>query len=55
MAPFALTVAGERLNVGAFSAGQRAFLEFHRERVFLEAAVERGTGTRGSKPGHAKS
>lgn len=29
-----------RVNVGAFSAGQRAFLEFHRERVFLEAKVK---------------
>jgi putative restriction endonuclease len=32
---------GERVNVGSFSSGQRKFLEFHRERVFLEAAVER--------------
>ena len=29
-----------RVNVGAFSTGQRAFLEFHRERVFLEAKVK---------------
>jgi hypothetical protein len=33
---------GERVNVGAFSEGQRRYLEFHRERVFLEAKVERG-------------
>jgi putative restriction endonuclease len=33
---------GERVNVGAFSAGQRQYLEFHRERVFLEAKVGRG-------------
>jgi hypothetical protein len=30
---------GERVNVGAFSAGQRQYLEFHRERVFLEARM----------------
>jgi hypothetical protein len=36
---------GERVDVGAFSAGQRQYLEFHRERVFLEAKVaERGGG-----------
>lgn len=29
------------VNVGTFSSGQRRFLEFHRERVFLEAKVER--------------
>lgn len=28
-------------NVGAFSEGQRAFLEFHRESVFLQARVRR--------------
>ncbi len=33
---------GERVNVGGFSDGQKRYLEFHRERVFLEAAVERG-------------
>jgi hypothetical protein len=33
---------GGRVNVGAFSAGQRRYLEFHQERVFLEANVERG-------------
>jgi hypothetical protein len=32
---------GERVNVGAFSAGQRRYLEFHQERVFLEAKVGR--------------
>jgi len=32
---------GERTNVGAFSEGQRRYLEFHRERVFLEARVRR--------------
>jgi hypothetical protein len=31
----------ERVNVGAFSLGQRRYLEFHRERVFLEARVPR--------------
>jgi hypothetical protein len=35
---------GERVDVGAFSSGQRQYLEFHRERVFLEAKVERGGG-----------
>jgi hypothetical protein len=36
---------GERVNVGAFSAGQRQNLEFHRARVFLEARVAgRGGG-----------
>jgi len=29
----------ERLNVGPFSEGQREFLEFHRNYVFLRAAV----------------
>lgn len=29
----------ERLNVGRFSQGQRCFLDFHRNFVFLEAAV----------------
>jgi putative restriction endonuclease len=33
--------AGERVNVGRFSEGQRRYLEFHQERVFLEAKVER--------------
>ena len=33
---------GERVNVGAFSEGQRRYLEFHQERVFLEAKVGRG-------------
>jgi hypothetical protein len=28
------------VNVGGFGAGQRAFLEFHRERVFLEAKIK---------------
>jgi hypothetical protein len=32
---------GERLNVGPFSEGQQRYLEFHQERVFLEAKVER--------------
>jgi len=32
---------GERVNVGPFSEGQRRYLEFHQERVFLEAKVER--------------
>jgi hypothetical protein len=36
----------ERTNVGAFSEGQRRYLEFHRERVFLESAVELGTSRR---------
>lgn len=31
----------ERVNVGAFSEGQRKYLEFHQERVFLAAAVKR--------------
>lgn len=31
----------ERVNVGAFSDGQKRYLDFHRERVFLEAAVAR--------------
>ncbi len=31
----------ERRNVGAFSEGQRRYLEFHREAVFLEARVRR--------------
>ena len=30
-----------RLNVGAFMEGQRRYLEFHREAVFLEARVRR--------------
>lgn len=30
---------GERVNVGAFSEGQKIFLEFHRNYVFLKAAV----------------
>jgi hypothetical protein len=30
---------GERVNVGAFSEGQKQFLEFHRNSVFLRAAV----------------
>jgi len=34
---------GERVNVGAFSEGQRRYLEFHQERVFLEAKVERAS------------
>jgi HNH endonuclease len=29
----------ERINVGSFSEGQRSFLEFHRNYVFLKAAV----------------
>jgi len=36
-----IEVAG-RVNVGAFSEGQRRYLEFHREAVFLEARVRRG-------------
>ncbi|MCM2310070.1 MAG: HNH endonuclease [Steroidobacteraceae bacterium] len=32
---------GRRVNVGRFSAGQRKYLEFHRESVFLQA-VRRG-------------
>ena len=32
---------GERVNVGGFSDGQRRYLEFHRERVFLEARVQK--------------
>ena len=35
-----IEVAG-RVNVGAFSEGQRRYLEFHREAVFLEARVRR--------------
>jgi hypothetical protein len=31
---------GERVNVGAFSGGQRRYLEFHQERVFLEARIK---------------
>ena len=30
----------ERKNVGGFSEGQRRYLEFHRERVFLESVVK---------------
>ena len=30
-----------RLNVGAFSEGQRHYLDFHQEAVFLEARVNR--------------
>jgi hypothetical protein len=34
------TVGGhaEIVNVGAFTAGQRQFLDFHREKVLLRAA-----------------
>jgi hypothetical protein len=32
----------ERRNVGAFSEGQRRYLEYHRDLVFLEARVRRG-------------
>jgi hypothetical protein len=32
---------GKRVNVGAFSDGQRGYLEFHQERVFLAAHVQR--------------
>lgn len=32
---------GEKKNVGGFSEGQKRYLEFHRERVFLEARVRR--------------
>lgn len=28
---------GQRVNVGGFSQGQRRYLEFHRESVFLQA------------------
>jgi hypothetical protein len=31
----------EKENVGGFSAGQKRYLEFHRERVFLEARVRK--------------
>lgn len=31
----------ERRNVGAFFEGQRRYLEFHREAVFLESRVGR--------------
>ena len=31
----------EKLNVGAFSEQQRAFLDYHRENVFREAVVRR--------------
>jgi hypothetical protein len=31
---------GGRVNVGTFSAGQRRYLAFHQERVFLEARVK---------------
>ncbi len=31
----------ERRNVGGFTEGQRAYLEFHREAVFLAARVKR--------------
>ena len=31
----------ERRNVGGFTEGQRAYLEFHREMVFLESRVQR--------------
>jgi hypothetical protein len=30
----------ERRNVGGFTEGQRAYLEFHREAVFLAARVK---------------
>jgi hypothetical protein len=30
----------ERRNVGGFTEGQRRYLEFHREAVFLEARVK---------------
>jgi len=36
-----IEVAG-KANVGAFSEGQRRYLEFHSEAVFLEARVRRG-------------
>ena len=32
----------EKRNVGAFTEGQRRYLEFHREAVFLEARVSGG-------------
>jgi len=32
----------ERRHVGGFTEGQRAYLEVHREAVFLEARVRRG-------------
>jgi hypothetical protein len=32
----------EKRNVGAFSEGQRRYLEYHRDLVFLEARVRRG-------------
>jgi hypothetical protein len=31
----------ERVNVGAFSEGQRQYLEFHRNRVLLTAQIGR--------------
>jgi putative restriction endonuclease len=31
---------GERVNVGEFSEGQKTFLDFHRDFVFLKAAVQ---------------
>jgi hypothetical protein len=37
---------GERINVGSFSEGQRKYLEFHQERVFLAAQVRRRDDTR---------
>lgn len=42
-----------RVNVGAFSEGQRKYLEFHQERVFLSAHVVRRyaqAGSNGDKP-----
>jgi hypothetical protein len=32
---------GAAVNVGAFSMGQKKYLEFHQERVFLAAQVSR--------------
>ncbi len=36
-----------RINVGAFSEGQRCYLDFHRENVLRMAHVDTGTGRRG--------
>jgi hypothetical protein len=36
----------ERRNVGGFTEGQRSYLEFHREAVFLEARVKTWPSTR---------
>jgi len=43
-------IRDERVNVGGFSDGQKRYLEFHRERVFLEAAVAASARGRSSTP-----